>query len=246
MPDVVVFDLFDTLVDLQREELPIVDWGEGPRRSTIGPLHEVVRPLNGMTLPDFAKAVIAANRAYIWAHWAEDREITTEQRFADLLERLGIEEDGLVEQLTEVHVGWLARVAQAPPHHAEVLRRLAERHRLAICSNFSHTPTALGILERDGLLPYFESVVVSADVRYRKPNRRIFERVLSALHVEPDHVLHVGDRLVQDVEGPAALGERTAWITRRVKDRRAAWAEYVGPPPDHVIVELAELELVVS
>ena len=242
MPDVVVFDLFDTLVDLRREGLPLVDWGEGPKRSTVGALHEVVQPLNGMTLPAFGAAVRAADAAFLRARWAEDREITTEQRFRDLLGRLGIAEDDLVDRLTAVHLGWISRVSSAPAHHVEVLERLRARCRLAICSNFSHTPTALHVLEREGLGGLFDVVVVSADVGLRKPHPRIFERVFDELGVPMGDALHVGDSLAKDVAGAAPLGLGTVWITRRIDDPDVALADFDGPAPDHVVADLREVE----
>jgi len=51
----------------------------------------------------------------------------------------------------------------------------------------------------------------------------------------------VGDSLRADVVGAAALGIKTAWLTRRVKDPRAALAEHTGPAPDFTIGDLAEL-----
>jgi len=242
MPDVVIFDLFDTLVDLRWEDLPPVDWGEGSKHSTVGALHELVQPVNGMALPAFAAAVKAADMAFLRARWAQDLEITTEQRFADLLERLGIEADGLVDRLTATHTEWLSRVSIAPTHHAAVLERLQGRCRLALCSNYSHTPTALRVLEREGLLSFFDAVVVSADLGVRKPHRRIFERVFEALDLPFGPALHVGDSLLKDVAGAAPLGLETVWITRRIEDPDAALADYDGPRPDHVIADLQEIE----
>jgi HAD superfamily hydrolase (TIGR01509 family) len=242
MPDVVVFDLFDTLVDLRREDLPLVDWGEGPRRSTVGALHALIEPLSGLTLPAFAEALRAADEEFLRARWAEDREITTEQRFEHLLARMGLASDGLVDRLTAAHVGWLARAASTPAHHREVLGRLRARCRLAICSNYSHTPNALHILERDGLREYFDVVVVSADVGLRKPHPRIFERVFDELGVPMGDALHVGDSLAKDVAGAAPLGLETVWITRRIADPEAARAGYDGPSPDHVVADLREIE----
>ena len=70
MPDVLIFDLFDTLVDLRWEDLPPVDWGEGPKHSTVGFLHEVVQRVNGMSLPAFAAAVKAAEVTLFRIHVA--------------------------------------------------------------------------------------------------------------------------------------------------------------------------------
>ena len=246
MPDVIVFDLFDTLVDLRWEELPLVDWGEGPQRSTFGVLHEVLQPVNGMTLAEFASALKTADAAFKYAYWNEDREITTERRFGEFIDGLGLDghpdHTGIVGRLTAAHLGALTHAASTPVHHREVLGRLRSRCRLAVCSNYSHTPNALHILERDGLREYFDVVVVSADVGLRKPHPRIFERVFEELDLPLGSALHVGDSLAKDVVGAAPLGLETVWITRRIEDPAATRADYDGPPPDHVIAELSELE----
>jgi putative hydrolase of the HAD superfamily len=78
-------------------------------------------------------------------------------------------------------------------------------------------------------------------VGWRKPRREIFEALLGDLGLAPGDVLHVGDNLEADVGGAAALGMRTAWLTRRVSDPSAARERYPGPPPDFTIADLAEL-----
>jgi FMN phosphatase YigB (HAD superfamily) len=65
--------------------------------------------------------------------------------------------------------------------------------------------------------------------------------VLARLGVAPEQTLHVGDSLRADVVGAAGLGIRTAWLTRRVKDPRAALEAFEGPAPDFTIRDLAEL-----
>ena len=49
----------------------------------------------------------------------------------------------------------------------------------------------------------------TSEVGKRKPHPAIYEAVLSELDVAPERSLFVGDRLVEDVRGPAALGMTT-------------------------------------
>ena len=84
-------------------------------------------------------------------------------------------------------------------------------------------------------------MVFSEEVGLRKPRSEMFRALLDAIEAEPDAVLHVGDRLEEDVRGAAEVGMRTAWITRRCPDVEAALAAYRGPRPDHVISDLGEL-----
>jgi putative hydrolase of the HAD superfamily len=53
-------------------------------------------------------------------------------------------------------------------------------------------------------------VVLSGEVGARKPEPAIFERALSELGVDAANALFVGDRLVDDIQGAAAVGMRTA------------------------------------
>jgi HAD superfamily hydrolase (TIGR01549 family) len=64
-------------------------------------------------------------------------------------------------------------------------------------------------LERQGLAPYLDAIVFSSEVGKRKPHPAIYERALSVLGAAPEHTLFVGDRLIEDVRGPAELGMTT-------------------------------------
>ncbi|HKG11000.1 MAG TPA: HAD family hydrolase [Gaiellaceae bacterium] len=64
-------------------------------------------------------------------------------------------------------------------------------------------------LERQGLAPLLDTVVFSSELGKRKPHPAIYEAALSQLGVAPRRALFVGDRLVEDVQGPAELGMKT-------------------------------------
>ena len=138
-------------------------------------------------------------------------------------------------------MGMLREQVRVPAHHAGLLAELASLRAIGLCSNFSHSETAIGILEQAGLARHLGAVVISDAVGLRKPRAEIFQAVLARLGVAPEQALHVGDSLRADVVGAAGLGIKTAWITRRVKDPRAALEAYQGPAPDFTIRDLAEL-----
>jgi HAD superfamily hydrolase (TIGR01509 family) len=228
----VVFDLFDTLVDLSMEDLPRVKVGGRVFPTTLGALHALVDQHRPIDLEDFASALFAVDRELREARAAEGRELPTLERFEGLAARLDLADPDLPRLLTERHMS---------EHHPALLAALHGRVQTAVCSNFSHAPTALQVLEEAALDPHLDAVLVSETVGYRKPRREIFEATLAALGVAPAETLHVGDSLRADVAGAAALGLRTAWITRRVADPAKALAAHEGPAPDLVVADLAEL-----
>lgn len=228
------FDLFDTLVDLGRG-----DPGAALRSSMIA-LHAEVSAHLEIDLESFGRQLREADRALRESR-EEGSEISTEERFAHLLEQLGVAHPTLHERLTEVHMGLLRDQVHVPRHHAEVLREMRRRAPVALCSNFTHAPTARGILDDAGLTSWLDPIVISVEVGLRKPRRELFQAVVEGLGVAPEETLHVGDNLKADVAGAREAGLRTAWITRRVPYPARALGENPGPPPDYVISDLAEI-----
>ncbi len=225
-------DLFDTLVDLEISDQP---------------LEEISRALHGAVAehleidPERFRREARASDEQLADERRRGVEIPTELRFRRLLERLGLDVAGLSERLTEIHMGGLRRCVRLPSHHYSLLRRLRERVPVALCSNFTHGPTARGILSELHLDAHLDPIVISVEIGWRKPRTELFDAVLHGLGCSPAETLHVGDSLAADVTGAAARGLRTAWLTRRVPDPAAALERHAGPPPDLVLADLEEL-----
>jgi putative hydrolase of the HAD superfamily len=77
----------------------------------------------------------------------------------------------------------------------------------------SNTLTEAAVMERRlgefGLREHAEVAVFSVEHRVRKPNPAIYRVALAALHVAPEDVVFVGDRVREDVRGPQSLGMRS-------------------------------------
>ena len=77
-------------------------------------------------------------------------------------------------------------------------------YRLAVLSN-----TESNLRDRiaaAGIEPFFESLVISAEVGSEKPDRKIFDEALRRMAVAPDRALHVGDFYSIDVVGARRVG----------------------------------------
>ena len=237
----VVFDLFDTLVDLALEELEPVRL-DGELVSPTAPrLHEVFAARHPIDFRDFVTALRDVDRVFRHERYREGREVPTLERFSALAGSLGAEDPELPALLTDVHMSGLRDQVRYVAHHPEVLAALSGDLQLGLCSNFTHAETAEAVLEEADLRGLLDAEVISERVGWRKPRREIFDATLALLGAEPGEVLHVGDNLDADVRGAGALGIRTVWITRRVKDPDAALERHEGPPPEHIVADLSEL-----
>jgi FMN phosphatase YigB (HAD superfamily) len=237
----VLFDLFDTLVLFERERLPEVQVNGRTIRSTAGRLHAAFAPFApDLPLEAFVEALFWSWQEAERIRSGTHREVGAPERFALMFARLGLDAARLASEalptLLDTHMRELSRAVVVPDHHLGLLRSLHPRHRLAVVSNFDYTPTALRVLEREGLAPLFDAVVVSADLGWRKPKAVVFEAALRQLGVASSQALFVGDRLDIDVAGAQAVGMRTVWVNREGAARPAG-----GPAPEHEIRDLGEL-----
>lgn len=116
--------------------------------------------------------------------------------------------------------------------YADVLPVLEELSRkglpLAIVSNWdSYLPTLLAAL---GLQKFFPVVAVSAIEETGKPHPEIFHRACRRLDVRPTEALHVGDSVVDDLEGARFAGLSALLLDRQnrhveIADRITSLAE---------------------
>ncbi len=111
------------------------------------------------------------------------------------------------------------------------LREFRDRGlRLVVVSNWD---VSLGdVLRRLDLTPLLDGVVTSAAAGARKPAAAIFTRALRLVRTPPGRAAHIGDSLVEDVEGARAAGIEAILLRR---DGSA------GPPGVRTISSLAEL-----
>lgn len=84
--------------------------------------------------------------------------------------------------------------------------------RLGVISNWDHRLPVL--LERLGLMAYFDAVVYSSAAGLEKPHPQIFRSCLTALEVPAALAVHVGDSAIEDVEGALAAGMRAVHVDR--------------------------------
>jgi len=102
---------------------------------------------------------------------------------------------------------WVEGVVPIEPAR-EVLSRLKERGiRLALCSNAPFPPRQMHEqLERFQLVGYFDAVLFSSEIGWRKPDLRIFVEMLKRLGVPARSVWFIGDEWEADIEGATAAG----------------------------------------
>jgi putative hydrolase of the HAD superfamily len=89
--------------------------------------------------------------------------------------------------------------------------------------------------KRLSLYEYFDTVVCSSEIVFRKPDAAMFEVALRELQVAPDEAIFVGDNYHADVVGAKNVGMTTVWLN---PNRKPIPGEV---KPDYIIAGLEEI-----
>ena len=199
--DAVLFDYGDTLFAFRYEERT----HEGAVRALLDAL-----------------AVDADPQLFVdgfWRHFDAVRselpanaEVVYQELMAAVLVEGGVDTDGpaLYEALRAEHRAW-APARELHPQSIELLETLrADGLRIGLVSNaFDPGEFMREDLAVHGIAGLIDAAVFSSELGVRKPDPRIYCAVLD----EPARALFVGDRVLEDVQGPAALGMDTCLAT---------------------------------
>jgi FMN phosphatase YigB (HAD superfamily) len=236
-----LFDMFDTLVALDRQRLPRVRIDGREVASSVGRIFPVAAPeLPGVSIEAFYDAFLASYRDAEEHRGPDHREVPAFERFGFCYTRLGVDPAAVprafTEGLIEIHSKCLAAVAAPLPGRPALLDWVKDRYRVGLVSNFDYAPTVLRILEADGILDRFEVVLVSDRVGWRKPSARIFEAACARMGVTAGECLFVGDRPDIDVIGAKRFGMAAAWLNPGAEPFPAGL-----PGPDFTLGALGDL-----
>jgi len=210
-PKAIGFDLFNTLLTVHPEAM-----GEAYQRQ----LHVLHEEGIQVEAKSFGDAYVEAAARYLKEAQKEGKE--THNRFwvADALEKLGCRlapEDPRIAKVVDAHFSAFYPYCQLVPGTKELLGELAGRYPLGMLTNFTHPPAVREIIDRMGLGPFFQTVLVSGELGYRKPHPSVFARLVAELGVAAEEILFVGDDLEADVQGARDAGLQ-AVLTTCVQD----------------------------
>jgi putative hydrolase of the HAD superfamily len=142
--------------------------------------------------------------------------------------------------LAELHRGISRKRLHLYPQVQETLDQLRSHYRMAVVSD-AQSAYAVPELRAVGLVPYFNPIIVSGDYGYRKPDSRLFQNALDALHVRPEQALFLGNDLYRDIHGAQQAGMKAIFVSYNqsaMPDQKIS--------PDYTIYRFAELPQAVN
>jgi putative hydrolase of the HAD superfamily len=201
------FDLFNTLITADPAALR-----EATRRLILSFAE------NDLVLDpeDFKKPYREAAMRFITEARAEGRETHNRFWISAALNSMGHEigpEDPRIARAVESYFSAFFDYCHLIPGTKEMLAELQGYFRLGLLSNFTHAPAAKGLVEYLGLAPYFDTILISGEIGYRKPNLLVFELLVEKLGLEKSAIIYIGDDPETDILGAQGAGIRPVWTT---------------------------------
>ncbi len=237
--DAVLFDLGGTLIIYENKH----SWKElallGCRNAA-----PVLERLSGAKIPPerIRSRLLQALDDAIQTHSEDLAEIDFFEIISVILSDLGVEiSDGLPAKFVDSYYEPTTEQITLIPGAVELLSKLKDAGlKIGLISN-SIFPAIFhrDEMRRFNILRYFDFTIFSSEVMIRKPNKEIYLKALSLTKTQSERTVFVGDRLLEDVAGPQAVGMKAIL---KFDERR----DYSDPvEPYRTVHSLDELEKII-
>lgn len=203
----VAFDLFNTLITVAPQTLEDAN----------------ARLLTSLSGNDFsleAESFAKEHRAAAIRHIQEARESGRETHNSVWISAaLGAQghlvppDDKRIAMAVDAYFSAFLDHCRVIPGTKEMLTKLRPSYSLGLLSNFTHGPAARKILSQTELDKFFEVVIISGELGYRKPHLFPFLELVDRLRAPNHQVVYVGDDPEPDIFGSRRAGLQPVWST---------------------------------
>ncbi len=136
--------------------------------------------------------------------------------------------DPRIEACLDYYFSAFLDYCEVIPGTFDMLRIVGQDYRIGLLSNFTHPPAAERLIDSLGLGPFFEFILISGALGYRKPHPFVFKKMKEEFGLESEQILYVGDDPDPDINGARRAGMHAVWFTY-AKDHHIPTVPGVGP-----------------
>ena len=204
-PRAIIFDLGSTLIEYETvpwDELSVV-CVKAARRFM------VKKHLNVPDDKSFDEAFVRIRQGYREKAMKDRIEWDVTQVVGDLLEEWGIEyDDQLLDKIFDAYYGPVREQLYVYDDTVSTLEKVRELFpSVGLISNTVFPErTHLQEMKRFKINPFFDFTLFSSTFKLRKPHPDIFYKAANLAGYAPSECLYVGDRYLEDIQGPESIG----------------------------------------
>ena len=218
----ILFDLGNTLINYP----DLSESNHAFREILIARIHQTIQE-NGYpsNLNDFRREYYFVREK----QWKDARntliEFSMTRRLKLVLKNLSysIEEsnDALRKAMDSYMQLYITRLKEVQ-HSREALSTLQKDFQLGLITNFAYAPGIYAVLDTFNLKQFFEKVIISGEVGWRKPSPKIFIYALNSMKIQATNTVYIGDDYKADIVGAKNVGMKTVFISKEPEDYQKA------------------------
>lgn len=205
----VTFDLWDTLM----KEHP-----GGSDRVARARTEKILELLSARGMAHTSRDIedaYAKTGEFLNMTWSKQRDVAARDQILFMMNSIDDKLAGRIgrQDLAEIERVYSEGILENPPGllpgAGEALAAVSQRgYKIGLISNTGRTPGSVlrVVMERMGILDYFDVTTFSNEVLVRKPAEGVFRHTLDRLRVFPSAAVHVGDSVDSDVIGAKKAG----------------------------------------
>jgi HAD superfamily hydrolase (TIGR01662 family) len=190
----------------------------------------------------FLDAYSLALEKYQTVRYQELIEVTNAVWIAEALKNLGFDtnsEDTRIGTAVNVFFKDYLNSLRLRTCTRKLLQKTSSDYKLGLISNFTYAPVIHAGLRKLDINHFFNVVLVSEDVGWRKPHKQIFETALRRLRVDAEETVYIGDSPQEDIKGAKTVGMKTIFIPSQFYSTENLLESKMKP--DMMVADVCEL-----
>ena len=206
----VIFDFIGTLTNVRGYSL------ETSRMASKMKLYKaVVKAGFKVDAKSFVEAYIHAHEKYRIIRYRKLVEVTNAVWISEAINNLGYKttpDDPRVRTAVNISFEDYLSSLELRRWAKRILKMVSVDYKLGLVSNFTYAPVIYAGLRKLDINRFFNTILVSDEVGWRKPHPKIFNEALKRLRVSAHETVYVGDSPLEDIKGAKAAGMKTIFV----------------------------------
>jgi len=207
----VIFDFIGTLANVRGYGL------EASRMTSKMKVYKAVVTAGfKVDVESFLEAYIQAHEKYRVIRYEKLVEVTNAVWISEILNNLGYDttpDDTRVRTAVNISFEDYLNSLELRSCAKIMLKKLSRNYKLGLVSNFTYAPVIYAGLRKLDINKFFNAILVSHEVGWRKPHPKIFNEALKRLRVSAHETVYVGDSPLEDIKGAKATGMKTIFVS---------------------------------
>jgi putative hydrolase of the HAD superfamily len=190
----------------------------------------------------FLESYSQSHEKYRVIRYQELVEVTNAIWISETLNSLGFKtnpEDTRIKTAVNVFFEDYLNSLELRPCVKKLLNKVSTEYKLGLISNFTYAPVIYAGIRKLGINQFFNAVLISEEVGWRKPNTKIFEETLRRLDVIAEETVYVGDSPLEDIKGAKAVGMKTVFVPSQFYSLESLYEN--RQKPDLIAKDICEL-----